>query len=162
WQDRGFWILLSGFESLRRNPFFSRKLGRFGAKRPVLPSGCRNSARRRELVEEPNGVAADGRREVRVAHRHGDVRVAEQLLDGLQGRAAHHEVRSERVTERVPAEEAKAGALARVPEGPAARAARVDGARGIGEDELAFEVAVRLERAHRLVGERGLPRSVVL
>src|SRR5512138_203551 len=50
-------------------------------------------------VEEPHGVPLHVRREVRVAHRHVDRGVAEELLDGLQRHGAHDEVGREGVPE---------------------------------------------------------------
>ncbi len=51
----------------------------------------RGSARR-HVVEQPHGVPLHVRREVRVAHRHVDRGVAEEILDGLERHAAHDEV----------------------------------------------------------------------
>jgi hypothetical protein len=53
------------------------------------------------LVEEAHGGAPHVRRQVGVPERHLDALVPEQLLDGLERRAAHHEVARERVAEPV-------------------------------------------------------------
>ena len=72
-------------------------------------------------------------------------------MDGGHRRAAHHEVRSERVTQDVPADLAEACSLARVPE----RAAGGDGGQLVAghraEHERTTEVTVRLQRAATVV-----------
>jgi len=50
-------------------------------------------------VEQPDGLALCVRCEVRVPERHLDALVPEQLLDGLERGAAHHEVTCEGMTE---------------------------------------------------------------
>jgi len=47
--------------------------------------------RRSQVVEPAHGVTLGARREVRVPHRLVDSGVAEELLDGLERHAAHHE-----------------------------------------------------------------------
>jgi hypothetical protein len=50
---------------------------------------------------------------MRVAHRHLHRAVPQELLDGLHRHAAHHEMRRERVTKRVPADPRDPGARTR-------------------------------------------------
>jgi hypothetical protein len=52
---------------------------------------------------------------VRVRHRLVDSGVAEELLDGLERHAAHHEARCKGVAQHVPAEGLDARALGRFP-----------------------------------------------
>ena len=62
---------------------------------------------RRRLIEELDRVAFDAGTQVRIAHRHLDRRVTEELLDSFQWHAPHHEVRCKGVPERMPAEVAQ-------------------------------------------------------
>ena len=79
---------------------------------PVLPA---QSSRHRKLqehasggrpreadrfphVQELYGIAPNIGAQVRVAHRHLDRGMTEELLDALDGRAAHDKVRGEGVT----------------------------------------------------------------
>ena len=69
---------------------------------------------------------------MRVAHRHLDRGVAEQLLHRLERRSAHHEVRSERVPECVPSDPSKPLVAAIGPDG---RDALVKNARAFYQGE---------------------------
>jgi hypothetical protein len=60
-------------------------------------------------VQELYGVAPNVRAQVGVAHRHLDRGMTQELLDTLDGRASHDEVRGERMTKRMPRHVPKAG-----------------------------------------------------
>ena len=66
---------------------------------PMPITGTSSPRDRSRSIEQPHRVPLHVRREVRVAHRHVDRGVAEELLDGLERHAAHHEVRRERAPE---------------------------------------------------------------
>src|SRR5262249_10210330 len=61
-----------------------------------------------------------GRAEVRIAHRHLDRRMTEELLNDLERNPSHHEMRCEGVPERMPADPAQLCCSARAPERPLA------------------------------------------
>ena len=86
-----------------------------------------------------------------VAHGHHDRDVTEQLLHGAHGRAAHHQVTRERVTEDVP------GDLAQ----PCPFAGLADlqhPTTELAEHERPTEVAVLLQRCPHLFTQRDLAR----
>ena len=73
--------------------------------------------------------------------------VPEKLLDRLQRRAAHDEMRREGVTKDVPADEPDPGALAGGPERPLAAVTGQHVPGLVAEDQLATKMTVRLEPA---------------
>jgi hypothetical protein len=89
---------------------------------------------------------------VRIAHRHLDRRVPQQLLNRLERHAPHHEMRCEGVPQGVPADPAQAGALARAPEGPLALVLLQLAAALGAEDQLAAQMPLRLEALADAVG----------
>jgi|SRR6266496_2114201 len=105
--------------------------------------GTPSAVVRRIDVQQPNDVSPYVGTEVRVAHRHLDRGVAEQLLDRLERRTAHHEVRSEGVPQYVPSDPAQAGLLARAPQGPLADALGQHPPPFVAEHQLASKVTER-------------------
>src|SRR5207247_7241578 len=78
--------------------FESRPLRCFsGLLSSTSRSGLRCAARRLPKVEQIDGLAERGRRQVHVPERHRERRVSGQLLNRLRRRAPHGEVRAEGV-----------------------------------------------------------------
>jgi hypothetical protein len=112
-----------------------------------------------KTIEKTNNFAAYVRTQMRIAHRHLDRGVPEQLLNRLERRASHREVRREGVPERMPANGAQACALARAPERMLRLVPMKQPALRSRKDELAFQVPVLLERAQALSTKRHFPRG---
>ena|SRR2546425_4540270 len=102
------------------------------------------------------------RRQVRIAHRHLDRRVPQQLLHRLERHAPHHQMRCEGVPQGVPADPAQTGTLARAPEGPLALVLLQLPAPLGTEDQLGAQMPLRLEALERVVAERHLPVASAL
>ena len=114
------------------------------------------------LSKSPTIWRVTFRAQVRVAHRHLDRRVPEQLLHAPDRRAPHHQMRSERMPEDVPTDLPEPGQPASTPERMLRLVPMKQSPVRPRKDELALQVPMRLERPDHVEPERYLARSSVL